>query len=397
MLLRNASSSAPPTIARVRATNLLVVPGEGGRAGFSNSPCAKDARCGSHCRDWPLCGAPQPRTSGSAATAHRRLGPQPVLPEPTSAQQPQSSPTAFMDVHATTQQSPLSGIAAHDFVVVTVVTLSAYCSSAAEMAETAFGVGFPKILMATDEVRCMAHKRVLAREYSPSPRLTSAVCLSEECVWPCAYRRVWPIKFAALTEVLEAGLHTLLLDADWRFVQRPFATFAALAGFNVDVVGRLDPCLSDARRQTAGCRLFNLGQLVVRSTAETIAIARRVANRSIVAWDQAVFSEEVSHSVVRRCAHGGALDRLFRFARHAHLLKTTRFRLNVSCDDVTNYKTCGIWRALSHCTEERPYFALAPPEGSRSFPRWRPNAFNYHERVAPSIPRCWFRNATNRR
>ena len=86
------------------------------------------------------------------------------------------------------------------------------------------------------------------------------------------WRQTHVLKTQALLRLLARGLHVLLLDADRRLVGDPLP---ALEAIGVDVAGMRDEAL------------INVGLLYVRASAPSLALARRVANRSLAGWDRA--------------------------------------------------------------------------------------------------------------
>ena len=93
------------------------------------------------------------------------------------------------------------------------------------------------------------------------------------------WRHTSILKLGLMQLVLSAGLGIFVVDVDWRFRADPLPS---LLGCNFDLIGTRDN------------HFVNIGLMLVRSTPATIAIARRAANRSVAAWDQALVNEELS-------------------------------------------------------------------------------------------------------
>ena len=93
------------------------------------------------------------------------------------------------------------------------------------------------------------------------------------------WRHTSVLKLQALLVILEHKLVAFFIDADWRFTADPLP---ALLGCPLDLIGTRDD------------HFVNLGLLVVRPTRAALGVARRAANRSFVAWDQALLNEELS-------------------------------------------------------------------------------------------------------
>jgi hypothetical protein len=183
-------------------------------------------------------------------------------------------------------------------------------------------------------------------------------------LWPCAYRQVWPLKFAAASEVLSEGLHTLLVDSDWSFVSSPYPLLDGLNDF--DAFGILD-------QKAEGAQLMNVGLLFLRSTAVMKDLCWRVANRTAVAWDQTTFNEEISHSSASCCYANDQLSGIVKKRDAVHNLKKEH--------GITSKKN-KTWTVISECEDQRLYYALAPPTGSHVYPSWSPHSFNMAVRVS---------------
>ena len=142
--------------------------------------------------------------------------------------------------------------------------------------------------------------------------------------------------------VLREGLSVFLAEADWQW--GPGAPFASVLASGMDVVARRDRS-----------SFLGLGATWVRRTDDTLHLMERVANRVYAAWDQAVFTEEVSFSAATCCTSN-------------ELLLPTRWK----------YDRYTAMRELSaeqdECVERNPpAHALPPPLGSSIFQNWDGN------------------------
>ena len=230
-------------------------------------------------------------------------------------------------------RAELNSASVNGTVVVSVATLPEYCSGSLALAESARAAGLGKVLTAVSRMAgCAASPHQLLRTYEPWSSVLQQAC-DAECVWACAYRTTWALKFAALSEVMTAGLSALMLDSDWRFTGNggssspllplltslevaaatPTATPALVGsarpsrqrlGTNQpDIVALLDPLISHSHS-----RMINVGLLWLVSTPRTRELVTRVANRSLVGWDQIVFAEELAASREVLCCHANQID-----------------------------------------------------------------------------------------
>ena len=233
--------------------------------------------------------------------------------------------------HAAGESSTASGrdlarIAVNGTVVVSVATLPEYCKGVHALAESARSAGLGPVFAAvSQQAGCEGSTRVVIRRYEPWASVLQAACAGEECVWPCAYRATWSLKFRAVAEVLEHGWNALVLDSDW--VVRDGGLLPLLSQLEVgapavqatrspesaprasplgvhhpDVVALIDPLVSHH------ARMVNVGLLWIVSTPTTRALAQRVANRSLHGWDQATFNEELRHSTGVLCCGANGIE-----------------------------------------------------------------------------------------
>ena len=255
-------------------------------------------------------------------------------------------------------------------ISMTAVTLPEYCSSVALLAESAHSVGgFPGLLAASSEdANCSAHPLVIRRVYSTRLPSSSGCAERAECRWPCGYRRLWPVKFRGVADVLHRSFDALVLDADWSFRASP----RSLLGHRAEVVAVTEPPWMGT-----DVVVLNIGRMLIRSTPATIALAARVANRSTVAWDQIVFNEEISFSSVQCCHSRRLMDGLFApnsttHSGHGLIRKPGHISL---------------WRLLASCIDPAEFQALPPPsravhEKRTSFRGvWAPGRLNAQRRM----------------
>lgn len=208
-------------------------------------------------------------------------------------------------------------------VVLTVVTGASFLENAAALAASAKGhATFPCIRVAfaepltTSDVAAASPllEPLLLREHSWRP--PHAACAENQS----GYRKTSVLKTHALSLLLSLSLDVYVIDSDWRFRADPMP-WVRLA--NVDIIAPL----------AATTTLLNIGLAWLRSTGATRLIARRVANRSVVAWDQGVFNEELKARLATmlkgRCCYNNAWaehgpHRCFVSLQSVHLLRHNR-------------------------------------------------------------------------
>ena len=200
----------------------------------------------------------------------------------------------------------------HSTAVVSVATSGVYFELAVHTATTAHAVGIACITVAASDDVTASHRLVrrLQLQFAASWRPSLTWCRRKLAGW----RHASVLKTQAMLLLLSHGINTLFVDADWRFGRsNPLAALAA--------------CGHDAVALKDKGHFVNVGLLWIRSTPATVAMARRTANRSLVAWDQAVFNEEAGAAVGLTCCHANRfLGRLFHRDGDAHSLKHSASR-----------------------------------------------------------------------
>ena len=294
---------------------------------------------------------------------------------------------SFRDLHGATTVAPASATSISSAAASTLSTTCAPCLTAAPqtlmlsiatsldylrqveaLAESAASVGYKCVCAAASsrlsKQSSSARVRVLHMDRSSTwrpPRLWCSQSLS-------GWRHAGVLKMHALAVATSLGWHVLLVDADWRLVADPLP---ALLATRRDVIG--------ARDQTR--HMLNVGALLVRSTPEVVRVSRRILNRTLVAWDQAVFTEEMSGSSASCC-----WTDLGRKPYLAHAAVSREAKL----------KTRGQYQ---QCSATRDYLGgsrqgadtLSPPTTNREglpkrpmYPRWRRAGYN-------TLDRAWYR------
>eukprot|EP00966_Prymnesium_polylepis_P137668 3181527-Prymnesium_polylepis.1 len=195
-------------------------------------------------------------------------------------------------------------------IVVSVATTNAYHALTVRTAVSAHAIGVPCVAVAAAAEVTSSHRLVrrLPLAFASAWRPPPEWCRRKLAGW----RHASVLKTHAMLLVLSRGSHVLFVDADWRFGRAsPLETLAA--------------CGHDAVALKDRGHFVNVGLLYVRSSPATIAVARRTANRSVVAWDQAVFNEEAgAPGALMTCCHANRVfGRHFHRDRSAHVLKHT--------------------------------------------------------------------------
>lgn len=173
-------------------------------------------------------------------------------------------------------------------ILATVATSDAYAALAVEMARSAAAVGVASCacVVVSDAVRAIGDAVVeqVVLPWSSTWRPPTSWCTRRLSGW----RHAGILKTHSLLELLRHDWDVFFVDVDWRFASNPLP---AVVKSGKDVVS--------ARDQTR--HMLNVGALWVRSTALTLELARRTLNRTVLAWDQAVFTEEAGASAASCC------------------------------------------------------------------------------------------------
>ena len=251
-------------------------------------------------------------------------------------------------------------------VIATVATDATYASEASLLARSAHdAAGFPCICLGVE-------RPFAATELHPSgigrvrqePVGSASFVLEQhfEDSSMGGWRRTAILKTRLISVLLCRSFDVLSLDADWRFRHRLDALWA-LRDAGAALVALRDPGLGGHAHS-----LFNVGQMWLRSTVATRTAVAIAANRTAVAWDQAVLNEELAAAVgtgesgAHCCADAPFPGAPFAFQRGTHDLKRAGRRQ----------------RLVERSTHVRPptYHAIMPPPGSALFPAWDSDHFN---------------------
>ena len=239
-------------------------------------------------------------------------------------------------------------------VVLSVATNAAYVEHVQQLASTA---EVPCVIVACSSLVVpslgSSNVQLMQLPYSSTWRPPPRWCQQRKAGW----RHAAILKLEALLHLLVAGVDVLVLDADWR-VRAGQNPVHAARSTGRDVVG-----LRDVTRHQ-----LNIGAVYVRSTAGTVHAVRRAFNRTHVAWDQPVLTEEFGAAEGVACCWTadlrGAIER-------------PRGRM------ATRGQKAYMQQLDTHCRPAASgLHALAPPSllpsGTRSFwhERWSPNRFN---------------------
>ncbi len=283
-----------------------------------------------------------------------------------------------------------SGCAHHGTVVLTVATSPPYLSSAAELATSARRVGFPCTVVA---LPASLHAQTAGGDPIEAGRsaISSGALVAfepsngasrwlPEPQWcrpnitdRSGYRQTHILKTQALVDLLSTGVDVFLVDADWRFVADPLSELRAT---EADVA---------AMRDT---QLLNFGLAWIRSGSRTVELARRVANRTFAAWDQAVLSEEAAAAPISCCFSNPFIKASLTKSEGLH-------RLRRDDPDAQQLLQPGCAPAAAM----PPPRALPPPDGAsgtRLFLTWRPDRYNSLPMERRRYSRCSTRACPHR-
>ena len=114
------------------------------------------------------------------------------------------------------------------------------------------------------------------------------------------WRHAQVVKAQGLLLMLRAGLHVLVLDLDWEWPPKGISALSHVLRCGVDFAGYSDE-MSELTPHELPFPGLNVSLLLVRSTAHSIRLVERLANRSHALSDQLVFNEELSAAVAGEC------------------------------------------------------------------------------------------------
>ena len=207
------------------------------------------------------------------------------------------------------------------------------------------------------------------------------------------WRQTHVLKTQALLSLLSRGLDVLLLDADRRLLGNPLP---ALQASGVDVAGMRDEAL------------LNLGLVYMRASARMLSFAQRVVNRSLHAWDQAIFNEEISAARSISCCYTNRwikqcveiVESMHRLNKDSDVAAVTQRQQTIECRTTRGrgdgVGTGGQTRRPSHgegtdgVAPTAPTETLRPPTNpaARMFRSWDPVGYNELPLGARKYNRC---------
>ena len=245
-------------------------------------------------------------------------------------------------------------------VVTSVATNAHYFRHAAEMARSAvtYGVSDCVCVVLSSAVAAasdVAVVRELRLPWSSTWRPPTTWCSQKLSGW----RHAGILKTHALHHLSGHGWDILFVDTDWRFVANPLPAITALGR---DIVA--------ARDQTR--HMLNVGVLWIRYTRATLDVAWRTMNRTLVAWDQAVFTEEAGASSASCCWTDTG-----RHLVHPAVSREAKLRLR------GGQQECAAAGSATHSAA----LVLPPPasvQSRRMYPRWSSRMYN-------SLPMSFYR------
>ena len=182
-----------------------------------------------------------------------------------------------------TWENCLVGPASERIIFASVATNAFYFAEAARLATNA------KATLRYGEFHCIALAVSDAVETTPANLLLQPLLLPGRASWRpeaswckrklSGWRHTSILKLGLLETVLSHGYGALVVDVDWRFTANPLPS---LLGCRLDLISMRDN------------HFVNIGLMLIRNTPTTRTLARRAANRSVAAWDQALINEELN-------------------------------------------------------------------------------------------------------
>ena len=269
---------------------------------------------------------------------------------------------------------------ANSGTVVGTVASASYIPALVALSQEAAMVGFPCTIVQTYEAFTTAKaKRVLrgqdlsyvrALSLPASPLLPRTIwCDANTASHISTQRHGWRVSHLYRARmwraVLENGHHLLAVDLDWSFLDmrrvplKPAGTI--LRALEAMRTVKDEPPDIVALHDGPTRLLLNVGCMLVRSTPGTVALAKRVENRTRGAWDQAIFNEELNFASEHKvsCCHtepGTPCD-LGSFLRirptvhnMGHEVKTVQERRDVEGPE--------------QCSDDQPASAQPPPRST---------------------------------
>ena len=251
-------------------------------------------------------------------------------------------------------------------IVLTVATSRPYLRSAEALARSAVAVGFPCVHVALPDSLAGQAKLPLV-ELCLSGSAGSWLPSQEWCepgrTDRSGYRQTHIIKTQAIVDILRTGHDVLCLDGDRRFTFNPVP---ALHATGADIAAMRDEAL------------LNLGLVWLRAGSAQLAMARRVANRSYAAWDQAIFNEEASAAGRLSCCYTNAfIHGCVSLEQAMHDLRRSAHAMAADGEHQGEQAGCTPKAERLH--------ALRPPASGGAavlFRTWRPHAYN-------ELPMAW--------
>ena len=193
--------------------------------------------------------------------------------------------------------------------------------------------------------------------------------------------------------VLAAGYDLLALDLDWRLDASPVPQLHALR----EVVGKdRQGRRADVIAMYDGPRykVLNIGTIWLRNTPDVRALVEVVANRTLLGWDQLIFSEELNFNSAFSsipCCH----TRCFRaVATKLPEINTAdrRAQAHEAMGQAVGAARPAAARHGPACEARAPHSALGPPTGTRfkwsHYGGWSESRFNMMSENHVRFGRC---------
>lgn len=272
------------------------------------------------------------------------------------------TPLGLMPTDAASQ---CAACAVKNAVVLTIATNPSYYAQADQLAASASAHGIPCVCTAISDAispKASHHHRLVPLLLAKASRWRPPYewCSRQLSGW----RHAGILKMHAIEHLLQQGHDVLVVDVDWRFSGNPLPSLR-----------RSGRSVLAARDQTR--HMLNVGAMYVAADPRTLSLARRAANRTYEAWDQAVFTEEAGASGASCC---WANDLGGRFLVHPPVTRQEKLRVRGSsqeCASPSPRTPRGMARTWART------WSLPPPRNSSRMAarsmwraRWRSSAYN---------------------
>ena len=190
--------------------------------------------------------------------------------------------------------------------VTATVASASYANAMVELAGTARAAGFPCLVVQpfAEFNELHASSLIEALPLPERPLLPRQIWCVKTSAW-YGWRRSHFYRVRMWVAVIASGFHLLAVDCDWRFFpDGPFPlpelyALLDIPGRPLDVINWWDG---------PHMKQINVGLMWLRSTPATLSLVRRVHNRTMAGWEQALFNEDLQfRSFDVSCCHCNTL------------------------------------------------------------------------------------------